>query len=82
MCTCAKSLQLCLILCNPMHYSLPGSSVHGILQARMNTGEGCHALYMGIFPTQGLNLHLLYLPELAGGLFTMSTMWEAPYLKE
>ena len=27
--------QLCPTLCNPMHYSLPGSSVHGILQARI-----------------------------------------------
>ena len=26
---------LCPTLCNPMDYSLPGSSVHGILQARM-----------------------------------------------
>ena len=29
----AKSLQSCLTLCNPMFYRLPGSSVHGILQA-------------------------------------------------
>ena len=29
----AKSLQSCLTLCNPMNCSLPGSSVHGILQA-------------------------------------------------
>ena len=29
----AKSLQSCLTLCNPMHCSPPGSSVHGILQA-------------------------------------------------
>ena len=28
-------LQLCLTLCNPMDCSLPGSSVHGILQARI-----------------------------------------------
>ena len=27
--------QLCLILCNPGAYSLPGSSVHGIFQARI-----------------------------------------------
>ena len=27
--------QLCLILCNPMDCSPPGSSVHGILQARI-----------------------------------------------
>ena len=31
----AKSLQPCLILCDPMDYSLPDSSVHGILQARI-----------------------------------------------
>ena len=27
--------QSCLTLCDPMDYSLPGSSVHGILQARI-----------------------------------------------
>ena len=27
--------QSCLTLCNPVEHSLPGSSVHGILQARM-----------------------------------------------
>ena len=32
---CAKSLQSCPCLCDPMGYSLPGSSVHGILQARI-----------------------------------------------
>ena len=32
---CAKSLQLCPTLCNPMDYSLPGSSVHRIFQARI-----------------------------------------------
>ena len=30
----AKSLQLCLTLCNPMDSSPPGSPVPGILQAR------------------------------------------------
>ena len=30
----AKSLQLCLILCDPIDGSLPGSPVSGILQAR------------------------------------------------
>ena len=27
--------QLCLTLCDPMDYSLPGSSSHGIFQARI-----------------------------------------------
>ena len=31
----AKSLQLCLTLFDAMNCSLPGSSVHGILQARI-----------------------------------------------
>ena len=43
---------------------------HGLWPARlfcpwdfqgMNTGVGCHSLLEGIFPTQGLNLHLLSL---------------------
>ena len=28
-------VQSCLTLCDPMDYSLPGSSVHGIFQARV-----------------------------------------------
>ena len=32
---CAKLLQLCPILCDPMDCSLPASSVHGISQARI-----------------------------------------------
>ena len=34
-CVCAKLLQLCLTLCDPMNCSPPGSSVHGNLQARV-----------------------------------------------
>ena len=35
MCVHAKSLQLYPTLCDPVDYSPPGSSVHGILQARI-----------------------------------------------
>ena len=31
----AKLLQSCLTLCNPMDCSLPGSSIHGVFQARV-----------------------------------------------
>ena len=31
----SETAQLCPTLCNPMDCSLPGSSVHGILQARI-----------------------------------------------
>ena len=34
-CMSTKSLQLCSTLCDPMDFSLLGSSVHGILQARI-----------------------------------------------
>ena len=34
-CMCAKSFQSCLTLCNSMKCSPSGSSVHGILQARI-----------------------------------------------
>ena len=52
--------QSCPTLCNPIDCSPPGSSVHGILQARI-LEWGCHALLQGIFPTQGSNPHLLHL---------------------
>ena len=32
---CAQTLQSCLTLCDPVDCSSPGSSVHGILQARI-----------------------------------------------
>ena len=34
-CMGAKLLQLCLTLCDPMDYTPPGSSVHGIFQAKI-----------------------------------------------
>ena len=41
---CAKLLQSCPTLCNPMDCSLPGSSVHGDSPGK-NTGVGCHFLF-------------------------------------
>ena len=34
-CVCVKSLWSCSTLCDPMNCNPPGSSVHGILQARI-----------------------------------------------
>ena len=50
--------QLCPTLCNPMDYSLPGSSVHGDSPGK-NTGVGCYAFLQRIFPLQGSNPGLL-----------------------
>ena len=49
----------CLILCDLMDCSPPGSSAHGDAPGK-NTGVGCHALLQGVFPTQGLNPGLLH----------------------
>ena len=45
--------------------------------SREEYGVGCYTILLEIFPTQGLNPHLLCLPSLAGGFFTTSTIWEA-----
>ena len=55
----AKSLQSCPTLCDPTDCSPLGSPVHGDSPGK-NTGVGCHFLLQGIFPTQGLNLHVLH----------------------
>ena len=52
--------QSCPTFCDPVDYSLPGSSVHGIFPGK-NTRMGCHFLLQGIFLTQGSNLLLLHL---------------------
>ena len=70
----AKSLQSCP-LCNPMDCSPPGSSVHGILQARV--------LEWIVMPppedlsNPGIEPTSLMSPTLAGGFFTTSAPWEA-----
>ena len=51
--------QSCLTLCDSMDCSPPGSSVHWDSPGK-NNGVGCHALFQGIFPTQGLNPGLLH----------------------
>ena len=53
---CAKLRQSCLSLCNPLDCSLPGSSVLGILQARILEWVACPP--PGDLPTQGSNPHL------------------------
>ena len=44
--------QLCLTLCDPMDSSLPGSSTHGILQARILEWVACPPL--GDLPNPGV----------------------------
>ena len=52
----AELLQLCATLGKPMDSNPPGSYPWD--SPGKNTGVGCHALFQGIFPTQGSNLPL------------------------
>ena len=65
------SLRSCLTLCDPMGHSLPGSPVHGILQARKQVALPASKGSPGIKP------RFLTSPALAGRFFTISTTWEA-----
>ena len=56
---CCLVAQLCLTLCHPMVYNLPGSSVHGISQARILEWVAIPFI-QGIFLTQGSNPGLLH----------------------
>ena len=67
----AKSLQSCLTLCDPMDCSPPGSSVHGILQARILVWVAISSS-RGIFLTRGSNLHLLCLLHCTQILYPLS----------
>ena len=74
--THAQLLQSCPTLCHPVDYSLPGSSVHGILQARIYwTGLPCPP--PGDLPDPGIQPASLMSPALAGRFFTTSATWEA-----
>ena len=72
---CAKSLQSCLTHYNSMNYSLPGSSVYVILQARIWSGFVCPP--PADLPHPGMELLYVMSPVLTGGSFTTSTAWEA-----
>ena len=56
----AKWLHSCSTLCKPMDYSSPGSSVHGIIQAKVLKWVAIFSS-RGLFPTQGANPWLLCL---------------------
>ena len=66
-CLSAKSFQLYPTLCDPMDCSPPGSSVHGILQARI---LGWAATPPGHLPNPEIKPTNLTSPALAGGFFT------------
>ena len=72
-CSCSVA-QSCLTLCNPIDCSPPGSSVHGILQARILKCVVVPSSSRSSCPGDGPTS--LMSPTLAGGFFTNSTTWE------
>ena len=68
---CVQSFRT---LCDPMNYSLPGSSVHGIFQTRILVWVAIpfsdNLPNPGIQPTSPASL------TLAGGFFTSGATWE------
>ena len=74
-----KSLQSSPALCDPLDCSPPGSSAHGILQARMLEWVAVNPLLAppGDLPNPGVKPKSLTSPAMAGGFFATSTAWEA-----
>ena len=68
---CAQSLQLCLTLCSPMDCSPLGSSVHGLLQARILEWVAMPSFVGSSQPRDQTHVFCL-----AGGLFTHWATWE------
>ena len=77
-CMHPKSLQLSLTLCDPMDCSSPGSSVHGILQARIV--EWVVMPSSRDLPDPKIDSASRVAPALAGRIFTTSTTWEVLFV--
>ena len=71
-----KSLS-CVRLCDPLDCSPPGSSVHGILQARILEWVAM-SCSRGVFPTQGSNQCLSRLLYLQAGSLPLAPPVAAP----
>ena len=72
---CAKSLQSCLTICDPMDCSPPGSSVHGVLQARIL--EWISISFSRGSSQPGDQTHVSHVSRICRWV-PSSTTWEAP----
>ena len=71
-------LQSCLTLGNPVDCSLPGSTVHRLLQARILKWVAMPSSRGSSPPKDGT--HISYVSCMADGFSTASTAWEAPIM--
>ena len=72
-CVHAKLLQSCSTLCGPMDYSPPGSSIHGIFQARIL--EWVAIFFSRDLPHPRIEPESLLSPELAGRFLLRRNLW-------
>ena len=74
-CMCLVA-QLCPTLCDPMDWNPPGSSVHGILQARILEWVAISSSKESSQPRD--QTHVSCVSCIAGRFFTQWAIWEAP----
>ena len=72
----AQLLQLCLTLCNPMECNLPGSSVHGILHARILEWVSMSSSRGSSPPRVWIHVSCI-----TGGFFTAGPLGKPIYIK-
>ena len=77
-CVCVCVCVLSHVPCNSMDYSLPSSSVHGILEWVAIARVPKWVSYSRDLPDPGIETVFLTSPELTGKFFTTSATWEAP----
>ena len=73
----ANLRQSCLTLCHPVNHSLPGSSVHGILQERRLEWVAVPSSRRSSWPRD--KTYISQSPALTGRLSTTRVTWEAYY---
>ena len=78
-CVCARA-QSCPTLCSCMDYSLPGSFVHGILQAKILEGKNTEDPTPGDLPNPGIKPETLASPAFTRGFFTTVLLGRASLL--
>ena len=78
-CVCAQS---CPTLCSCMDYSLPGSSVHGILQAEILESKNTEDPTPEDLPNPGIKPETLASPAFTGGFFTTVLLGRASLLAQ
>ena len=76
-CMSSKLRQSCPTLCDPMDYSLPGSSIQGFSRQEYWSGLPCPP--PGDLPDQGIEPTSLMFPASADGFFTNSATWDTWY---